>query len=93
MHFRIPCQFVVHHQLKGFNVQAASGDVGGYQHASTAVGKTHQGPIAIALLKIAMQGQRLLASVVQRVTHLLTILFGIAEHHTGGRQMLAEQLL
>ena len=55
MHFRIPCQFEIHHQLKRFNIQATGRNIRCNQHACAAVSETHQSLIAIALFQIAMQ--------------------------------------
>ena len=55
VYFRIPCQLVVHDQLKRFNIQTARRHVGGNQHAGAAVSETDQRLIAIALFQIAMQ--------------------------------------
>ncbi len=93
MDFWIPRQFIVHDQLKGFDIQTARSDIGRDQDAGAAVGETDQRLIAIALFQIAMQRQCALPGSIQGITDRLAIFFGIAEHHAGGRLMLAQQFL
>jgi hypothetical protein len=73
VHFRIPRQLKVHHQLKRFDIQTARSDVGRHQHAGAAVGETDQRLIAIALFQIAMQRQCALPGGIQGITNRLTV--------------------
>jgi hypothetical protein len=41
------------------------------------------------LFHIAMQRQRALVTLIQRIAHFLAIFFGVAEHHAGSWLMLA----
>ncbi|MNE67809.1 hypothetical protein D3C80_1634380 [compost metagenome] len=54
VYFRIKRQLIVDYQLQLFDIQAARGNVSCHQHPATAVGKTHQHLVTIALFQIAM---------------------------------------
>ncbi len=78
---------VADHQRQRGDIQTARGDIGGDQDRAAAVGETHQHLVAVALLEVAMQGQRGEAATVQLGGQGLGILAHIAEHQ-GRRRML-----
>ncbi|MCY1309325.1 hypothetical protein D9M70_594120 [compost metagenome] len=74
-------QLVVDHGGEVFHVQAARGHVAGDQHVATAVGELQQHFVTVALLHVAVQGQRRETELAQRVGHFVHVLAGVAEHH------------
>ncbi len=84
-------QLVVDHRRQLFHVQPARGHVAGHQHVAAAVGQAEQHFLAVALLHVAMQGQRREAKLLQRVGDLVHVLAGVAEHHRRFGRVLQQQ--
>jgi len=78
--FRIVGDVVAHHQRQRHDVQPARGHVGGHQHRAAVVGEAHQHLVAVALLHVAVQGQRGMAAAVKLLRHRVDVLAHVAEH-------------
>ncbi len=84
-------QLVVDHRRQLFHVQATCGHVAGHQHVAAAVGQQQQHFLAVALLHVAMQGERGEAELLQGIRNLVHVLAGVAEHYRRFRRVLQQQ--
>ena len=71
---------VVKHVRDAFDIQAASGDVGGDQDVQATVLELVDGALALCLGNIAVDGGSLVASRAQALRELLGVILGANEH-------------
>ncbi len=69
----------VDHRVNVTHVQTARGHVGGHQDRATAVGELNQHLIALALVQITIQSQRLHALRLQHCHQIAALLLGVAK--------------
>ncbi|CAM5414636.1 hypothetical protein RLIN73S_07472 [Rhodanobacter lindaniclasticus] len=92
MRFRIVSDVVADHQRQRHDVQPARGHVGGHQHGAAVVGEAHQHFVAVALLHVAVQGQRGEAAAVEFLRHRIHLAAHVAEHQCLLRMGATQQL-
>ncbi|MCY1211583.1 hypothetical protein D9M72_232970 [compost metagenome] len=91
VHLGIGRDLDIDHGFQLRDIQPARGHVGGNQHRAAAIGKLHQHLVAIALLQVAMQCQRLVALRAQQLHQFAAARLGIAERQRAGRAEMVEQ--
>ncbi len=90
--FRIVRYVIAHHQRQRGDVQSTCGDVGGHQHRAAAIGEAHQHFIAIALVHVAMQGERGKAAAVELLCDRIHFATHVAEHQCMFGTIATQQL-
>jgi hypothetical protein len=91
MHFAVRRDIDVDHRFELVDVEPARGDVGGDQHRATAVGELDQHLVALALLHLAVQGQRNEALGAQDLQQVAALLARIAEGQGADRPVVPQQ--
>ena len=81
----------VHDGGQAGDVQAARGDIGGHQHRAAAVDEAHQYLIALALLQVAVQGQRAVALRLKGLNQFAATCLGVAKSQRTDRTQVGEQ--